>query len=64
MNWMFGFLGIAFLVIGLIGHAFEMRKIRLASSDEGLAPANIFTNKKNFKMVCSNWSRSYLLVYC
>jgi len=46
---MFGFLGIAFLAIGLIGHAFEMRKIRLASSDEELAPANIFTNKKNFK---------------
>ena len=49
MNWIFGFLGIALLVIGLIGQAFEMRKIRLSSTDEDLGSANIFANKKNFK---------------
>jgi hypothetical protein len=49
MNWILGFLGIALLVIGLIGQAFEMRKIRLTSRDEELASPNIFVNKKNFK---------------
>ena len=49
MNWIFGFLGIALLVIGLIGQGFEMRKIRLSSPDEELASANIFANKRNFK---------------
>ena len=49
MNWIFGFLGIALLVIGLIGQAFEMRKIRLNTPDEELASANIFANRKNFK---------------
>ncbi len=50
MNWIFGFLGIALLVIGLIGQAFEMRKIRRTTyRDEELASANIFANKKNFK---------------
>jgi hypothetical protein len=50
MNWILGFLGIALLVIGLVGQAFEMRKIRLATyRDEELASANIFANKKNFK---------------
>ncbi len=45
-----GFPAIAFLVIGLIGQAFEMRKIRLTSyKDDELASANIFMNKKNFK---------------
>jgi len=49
MNWLFGFLGIALLVFGLVGQAFEMRKIRLSSSDEELPSANIFGNRKNFK---------------
>jgi hypothetical protein len=50
MNWILGFLGIALLVIGLIGQAFEMRKIRLETyRDEELASANIFANKKNLK---------------
>ncbi len=50
MNWIIGFLGIALLVIGLVGQAFEMRKIRLTTyRDEELASANIFANKKNFK---------------
>jgi hypothetical protein len=50
MNWILGFLGIALLVIGLVGQAFEMRKIRLTTyRDEELASPNIFANKKNFK---------------
>ena len=50
MEWILGFTAIAFLVIGLIGQAFEMRKIRLSTSKDGeLGSANIFMNKKNFK---------------
>jgi len=50
MEWILGFTAIAFLVIGLVGQAFEMRKIRLSTSKDGeLASANIFMNKKNFK---------------
>ncbi len=50
MEWILGFAAIALLVIGLVGQAFEMRKIRLTSyKDEELTSANIFTNKKNFK---------------
>jgi len=50
MEWILGFSGIIFLVVGLVGQAFEMRKIRLtAYKDEELASANIFMNKKNFK---------------
>ncbi len=50
MEWILGFAAIALLVIGLIGQAFEMRKIRLSTSKDGeLASANIFMNKKNFK---------------
>ena len=50
MEWNLGFAGIAFLTIGLIGQAFEMRKIRLTVyRDEELGSANIFMNKRNFK---------------
>ncbi len=50
MEWTLGFIGIIFLVIGLVGQAFEMRKIRLISyKDEGLGSANIFMNKRNLK---------------
>jgi hypothetical protein len=50
MEWILGFAAIAFLVMGLIGQAFEMRKIRLSTSKDGeLGSANIFMNKKNFK---------------
>lgn len=48
MEWVLGFTGIALLIVGLVGQAFEMKKIRLANQDE-LASANIFLNKKNFK---------------
>jgi hypothetical protein len=50
MEWILGFVAIALLVIGLIGQAFEMRKIRLAITKDGeLGSVNIFMNKKNFK---------------
>jgi len=50
MEWILGFPAIALLVIGLVGQAFEMRKIRMTShKDEELCSANIFMNKKNFK---------------
>jgi hypothetical protein len=50
MEWILGFAGIACLVIGLLGQAFEMRKIRLTTNkDENFVSANIFLNKKNFK---------------
>ena len=50
MEWILGFAGIAFLTIGLIGQAFEMRKIRLTSyKDEDLGSTNIFMNKRNYK---------------
>jgi glucose uptake protein GlcU len=48
MEWILGFIAIALLIVGLVGQAFEMRKIRLANQDD-LASANIFLNKKNFK---------------
>ncbi len=50
MEWILGFAGIVFLIVVLVGQAFEMRKIRLTTyKDEELASANIFMNKKNFK---------------
>jgi len=49
MEWILGFGGIIFLVIGLIGQAIEMRKIRMTNKDEDLGSVNIFVNKKNFK---------------
>jgi len=50
MEWILGFAAITFLIVGLVGQAFEMRKIRLTTyKDEELASANIFMNKKNFK---------------
>ena len=50
MEWILGFTAIALLITGLIGQAFEMRKIRLTTyRDDELASSNIFLNKKNFK---------------
>ena len=50
MEWTLGFAGIILLVIGLVGQAFEMRKIRLTTyKDEDLGSANIFMNKRNYK---------------
>jgi hypothetical protein len=50
MEWILGFAGIACLVMGLLGQAFEMRKIRLTTyKDNNFGPVNIFLDKKNFK---------------
>ena len=50
MEWTFGFAAIALLTLGLIGQAFEMRKIRQTTyKDEEMGSVNIFTNKRNFK---------------
>ena len=50
MEWILGFIGIIFLIIGLIGQAFEMRKIRLKNyPNSELASPNVFMNKSNFK---------------
>jgi hypothetical protein len=50
MQWTLGFIGIILLIIGLVGQAFEMRKIRLSTySDDEMASPNLFMNKRNFK---------------
>jgi len=50
MEWILGFPAIVLLVIGLVGQAFEMKKINLSISKDGESgSANIFMNKKNFK---------------
>jgi hypothetical protein len=50
MQWTLGYIAIAFLIVGLVGQAFEMRNIRLSTyKDEELASASIFMNKRNFK---------------
>ena len=50
MEWTLGFGGILLLVIGLVGQAFEMRKIRLMTYKDGeIASPNVFMNKRNFK---------------
>lgn len=49
MEWTLGFIAIIVLTVGLIGQAFEMRKIRLTEHNDDLASANIFMNKHNFK---------------
>ena len=50
MDWTLGSIAIILLIVGLVGQAFEMRKIRLTTyQDNELASASIFTNKKNFK---------------
>lgn len=50
MEWSLGVPAIILLVVGLVGQAFEMRKIRLTTyRDEELGSPKIFTNKRNFK---------------
>ncbi len=50
MLWPLAFGAIAILIIGLVGQAFEMRKIRLSTyRDEELASSNVFLNRRNFK---------------
>ena len=50
MNWLLGFAAIALLVVGLVGQAFEMRRIRLAArTDEEAGSANVFADRRNVK---------------
>ena len=50
MEWTLGLAGIVLLVVGLVGQAFEMRKIRLSTTSDGeLGSPSIFTDKRNFK---------------
>jgi hypothetical protein len=42
-------ISIALFVIGLVGNGFEMRKIRLSTTEGQLAPKNVFLDKRNFK---------------
>ena len=50
MEWTLGLIGIILLTLGLIGQAFQMRKIRLTNYPNGeLASPNVFLNKSNFK---------------
>lgn len=50
MDWYLATAAIALLIVGLVGQAFEMRRIRKAThTDEELASANIFADRRNFK---------------
>ncbi|MFB5612966.1 MAG: hypothetical protein ACE5R5_07765 [Nitrosarchaeum sp.] len=49
MQWILGFSAIVLLIVGLVGQAFELRKIRQEIYQDELGSANIFLNKKNFK---------------
>ena len=50
MEWTLGLIGIILLTLGLIGQAFQMRKIRLTNyPNSELASPNVFMNKSNFK---------------
>lgn len=50
MYWTLGSIAIVLLIVGLVGQAFEMRKIRLNTyQDNELASSSIFMNKRNFK---------------
>ena len=50
MEWSLGIAAIILLIVGLVGQAFEMRKIRLTTyRDEELGSPKIFLNKQNFK---------------
>lgn len=42
-------ISVALFVIGLVGNGFEMRKIRLSTTEGQLVPKNAFLDKRNFK---------------
>lgn len=48
MDWTIWYAAIGCMVVGLIGQAFEMRRIRQAEYGEMGSP-NIFTDRRNFK---------------
>jgi hypothetical protein len=43
------FVSVALFVIGIVGNGFEMRKIRLSTTEGQLVPKNAFLDKRNFK---------------
>ena len=43
------FASVALFVIGIVGNGFEMRKIRLSTTEGQLVPKNAFLDKRNFK---------------
>ena len=49
MDMTLAFAAIALLVIGLVGQAFEMRKIRRAQSGDEMGSPTIFTDRRNLK---------------
>lgn len=49
MEWTLGAVAIVLLVVGLVGQAFEMRRIRITASGDAMGSPNIFTDSKNFK---------------
>ncbi len=49
MNWALGMIAIVLLVVGLVGQAFEMRRIRKAEYVDDMGAPNIFTRRENLK---------------
>lgn len=49
VDWTLGFIAIALLVAGLVGQAFEMRRIRVAQSGDEMGSPSVFTHRANFK---------------
>jgi len=49
VDWTLGFVAIALLVAGLVGQAFEMRRIRVAQSGDEMGSPSVFTHRSNFK---------------
>lgn len=47
--WFLSFIAIALFVVAIAGNGFEMRKIRLTTSEGELASKNVFVDKRNFK---------------
>ena len=43
------FISVALFAIGIIGNGFEMRKIRLSTTEGQLNSKNAFLDKRNFK---------------
>ena len=49
MDWSLGIAAIVLLMVGLVGQAFEMRRIRTETSGNDMGSPNIFTDSRNFK---------------
>lgn len=49
LNWYLGLGGIACLVVGLVGQAFELRRLRRAEYGDEMGSPNLFTDRRNVK---------------